>query len=260
MASKKQGPLPREVAATRTRIRKKKATDNNRPLVGAPTAAIAAAAAGGGHGPRGDNKHPRQASDSDDGRTRCPVHNFTRHTAGECWEIKKLAEQYREQLKQQQQREDGAPSRQREGKQKVDPEEDKDDELRFQQAKMGLKAVYDHSDSESNDNEHRKTLYIMLGGSWDITYRCIIKTLCQEVTAAVPTPKAAPHHKWMETPIGFDASDCLMNMAGARQLSLLMSPTIANIKLYHVHVDGGATLNLISLATFKRLQISMSKL
>jgi hypothetical protein len=41
---------------------------------------------------------------------------------------------------------------------------------------------------------------------------------------------------------------------------LLVSPTITNIKLYHVLIDGGAALNLISLGAFKKLQISMSKL
>jgi hypothetical protein len=35
---------------------------------------------------------------------------------------------------------------------------------------------------------------------------------------------------------------------------------MASIKLYHVLIDGGAALNLISLATFKKLQILMSKL
>jgi hypothetical protein len=64
----------------------------------------------------------------------------------------------------------------------------------------------------------------------------------------------------METPIGFDASDCPKSMAGAGQLPLLISPTIANIKLYHVLIDGGAALNLISLAAFKKLQIPMGKL
>jgi hypothetical protein len=49
-------------------------------------------------------------------------------------------------------------------------------------------------------------------------------------------------------------------MAGAGQLLLLVSPTITNIKLYHVVVDSGAALNLINLATFKRLQIPMSKI
>jgi hypothetical protein len=60
---------------------------------------------------------------------KCPVHNSTRHSVSECWEIKKLVEQFRE--KMQQQRQDGAPSRQREGKQKVDPHEEKDAEMEF---------------------------------------------------------------------------------------------------------------------------------
>jgi hypothetical protein len=50
------------------------------------------------------------------------------------------------------------------------------------------------------------------------------------------------------------------SMAGAEQLPLLVSPTITNIKLYHVSIDGGAALNLISLAAFKKLQILMGKL
>jgi hypothetical protein len=47
---------------------------------------------------------------------------------------------------------------------------------------------------------------------------------------------------------------------GAGQLPLLVSPTIANIKLYHVLINGGAALNLISLVAFKKLQILMGKL
>jgi hypothetical protein len=60
----------------------------------------------------------------------------------------------------------------------------------------------------------------------------------------------APHRKWVKTPIGFDASDCPKSMIGTGQLPLLVSPTISNVKLYHVLIDGGAFLNLISLAAF----------
>jgi hypothetical protein len=90
-------------------------------------------------------------------------------------------------------------------------------------------------------------------GLLDITSRCIIKTMRHEVAAAAPTPRVAPHRKWIETPISFDASDCPKSMAGAGQLPLIVSPIIANIKLYHVLIDSGATLNLISLAAFKKL-------
>jgi hypothetical protein len=125
--------------------------------------------------PRGD-KCPRQPSNSDDGSTKCPVHNSTCHTASECWEIKKPVKQFREKM-QQQQHQDGTPFRQWEGKQKVDPQEEKDVEMEFQDAKRALKAVNGHSDSESSDNECRKALHIMFGGSWAITSRCVIKTL-----------------------------------------------------------------------------------
>jgi hypothetical protein len=57
------------------------------------------------------------------------MHNSTRHSAEEYREMKKLMEQYRKHLKQQ--HDDGAPSCQWEGKQKVDPKEDKDDRLGF---------------------------------------------------------------------------------------------------------------------------------
>jgi hypothetical protein len=133
--------------------------------------------------------------------------------------------------------------------------------MAFQDTKRVLKAVYghSHSDSDSSTDEHRKQLNVMYGGSWDIMSRRVIKTLCQIVTAATPAPRVAPHHKWMETSISFDASDWPKNMAGAGQLPLVVSPTIANIKLYHVLVDGGAALNLIGLAAFQKPQIPMSK-
>jgi hypothetical protein len=78
--------------------------------------------------------------------------------------------------------------------------------------------------------------------------------------AVSPALMAVPHRKWMETLISFDASNCPKSMVGARQLPLLVSPTIASIKLYHVLIDGGTALNLISLTAFKKLQILMSKL
>jgi hypothetical protein len=100
----------------------------------------------------------------------------------------------------------------------------------------------------------------MFEDSWDITSRRIVKTLRREIAAAAPAPKAAPHHKWVETLIGLDASDRPKSMAGAGQLPLLVSPTIANVKLYHVLIDGGVALNLINHVAFKKLQIPMGKL
>jgi hypothetical protein len=141
----------------------------------------------------------------------------------------------------------------------VDPQEEKDVEMEFQDARRALKAIYGHSDSKSSDNERRKVLHVMFRGSWDIMSRHVVKTLRREIVAVAPAPKAAPHRKWVETLIGFNAFDCPKSMAGVGQLPLLVSPTIANVRLYHVLIDGGASLNLISLAAFKKLQIPMGK-
>jgi hypothetical protein len=49
-------------------------------------------------------------------------------------------------------------------------------------------------------------------------------------------------------------------MAGAGILPLITAPVIANIKLHHVLIDGGAGLNVISHAAFRQLQIPGSRL
>jgi hypothetical protein len=104
-------------------------------------------------------------------------------------------------------------------------------------------------------------LYVMYGGSWELTSRRNVKSLRREVLSAVPgVPKAAPHQRWRSTTISFRASDCPENMAGAGILPLITAPVIANMRLHHVLIDGGAGLNVISHAAFKQLQISGSRL
>jgi hypothetical protein len=74
------------------------------------------------------------------------------------------------------------------------------------------------------------------------------------------TPKAAPHQRWKSTTISFGLSNCPENMAGAGVLPLVTAPTIANVRLHHMLIDGGAGLSIISYAAFKHLQIPESKL
>ena len=49
-------------------------------------------------------------------------------------------------------------------------------------------------------------------------------------------------------------------MVGAGVLPIITAPTIANIRLHHVLIDGGAGLSVISYAAFKHLQIPESRL
>jgi hypothetical protein len=74
------------------------------------------------------------------------------------------------------------------------------------------------------------------------------------------TPKATPHQWWKSTTIFFGPSDCPENMAGTGVLPLVTAPTIANVRLHHVLIDGGVGLSVISYAAFKHLQIPKSKL
>jgi hypothetical protein len=92
----------------------------------------------------------------------------------------------------------------------------------------------------------------MYSGSSKLVSRRDVKTLHREVFSVKPgTPKAAPHQRWRSTTISFGSSDCPENMAGAGVLPHVTAPTIANIKLHHVLIDGGTGFSVISYAAFK---------
>jgi hypothetical protein len=94
----------------------------------------------------------------------------------------------------------------------------------------------------------------MYGASWELVSRRSVKSLRWEVLSAVlGVPKAAPHQRWRSTTISFGALDCLDNMVGVGVLPLITAPIVANMRLHHVLIDGGAGLNVISHATFKQL-------
>jgi hypothetical protein len=102
---------------------------------------------------------------------------------------------------------------------------------------------------------------MMYGGSWELTSRRNVKSLCCEVLSTIPeVRKVAPHQRWRSTTISFGASDCPENMAGVSILPLITAPVITNMKLHHFLIDGGAGLNVISHAAFKQLQIPGSRL
>jgi hypothetical protein len=100
----------------------------------------------------------------------------------------------------------------------------------------------------------------MYSESWELTSRRNVKSLRREVLPAIPeVSKAAPHQRWRSTTISFGAFDCPENMAGAGILPLITAPVIANMRLHHVLIGGGAGLNIISHAAFKQLQILGSR-
>jgi hypothetical protein len=149
---------------------------------------------------------------------------------------------------------DGSSPPRRPGKEKVSDADAAatERELGYQTPKKDLTGLFHQSDSESGGDEHRKKLYVMYGGSLELVPRRDVKTLHREVFSVRPgAPKAAPQQRWRSTTISFRPSDYPENMAGAGALPLVTTPTIANIKLHHVLIDGGAGLSVISYAAFK---------
>jgi hypothetical protein len=191
----------------------------------------------------------------------CPMHPYSCHNASECREIIKLAKCISE--RREQASKDGSPPRRRPGKEKVDEGDAAAGErdLGYQSPEGVLKDVFTGDSDFGDDNDRRKKLYVLYGGSWELTSRRNVKSLRREVLSAVPrVPKAAPHQRWRSTTISSGASDCPKNVAGASILPLITAPVIANMRLHHVLIDGGAGLNVISHAAFKQLQILGSRL
>jgi hypothetical protein len=189
------------------------------------------------------------------------VHPNSRHSTSECREIIKLTKRVSEWHEQTSK--DGSLPYRQPGKERVDDGDVAAGErdLGYQSPEGVLKDVFTGDSDSGDDNDRRKTLYVMYGGSWELTFRRNIKSLHQEVLSAVPgVPKAASHQRWRSTTISFGASECPENMAGAGILPLITAPVIANIKLHHVLIDGGAGLNVISYAAFSQLQILGSRL
>jgi hypothetical protein len=179
----------------------------------------------------------------------------------ECREIIKLTKRISEQRDHTSK--DGSPPRRWPGKERVNDGDIavRERDLGYQSLEGVLKDVFTRDFDSGGESDRRKKLYVMYGGTWELTSRRNVKSLRCEVLSATPgAPKAAPHQRWRSTTISFGASDCPDNMTGAGILPLITAPIIANMRLHHVLIDGGAGLNVISHATFKQLQIPGSRL
>jgi hypothetical protein len=189
------------------------------------------------------------------------VHPNSRHSAAEYRKIIKLMKHVSEWHEQTSK--DGSPPLHRPGKERVDDGDvaARERDLGYQSPEGVLKDVFTGDSDSDGESDSRKKLYIMYGGSWELTSCRNVKSLRREVLSATPgVPKAAPHQRWRSTTISFEASDYPDNMAGAGILPLIIAPIIENMRLHHVLIDGGAGLNVISHAAFKQLQISGSQL
>ena len=100
------------------------------------------------------------------------MHPTARHSAADCCEIQKLAK--RVSGRSEQSSKDGSPPpRQQAGKEKASDSGAAagEKELGYQSPARELKGVYHDDNSDSDNGDRRKKLYVMYGGSWELVSR-----------------------------------------------------------------------------------------
>jgi hypothetical protein len=73
------------------------------------------------------------------------------------------------------------------------------------------------------------------------------------VNAALPKLEASRPLRWSKHAITFDSMDQLKCSAAAGALPMLCAPTISNILVTKMLIDGEAGLNVLSIETFETL-------
>src|SRR4051812_29046548 len=120
----------------------------------------------------------------------------------------------------------------------------------------------DMDDVETSEQEFQKATEVLCvdGGASLHTSHRQLKQWVREVNAAEPPVESRRPLKWSSTPIIFDIEDHPDRTTAVGCLPMLVSPTVCNLKVTKMLVDGGAGLNLISSAVLWRLQVPDSEL
>ena len=102
-------------------------------------------------------------------------------------------------------------------------------------------------EEEASEQEFQKTTNALcIDGVASLhTSHCQLKRWAREVNAMESTPEARKLLKCPRTPIIFDEEDHPSRTTAVGCLPLLVSPTISNLKVTKMLVDGGPGLNLI---------------
>ena len=115
------------------------------------------------------------------------MHPTARHSAADCREIQKLVK-WVSGRREQSSKEGSPPPRPWPGKEKASDSGAVagEKELGYQSPTRELKGVYHDDNSDSDNDDRRKKLYVMYGGSWELVSRRDVKTLRREVLSAKP--------------------------------------------------------------------------
>ena len=155
----------------------------------------------------------------------CPVHQNNPHDFDECHVIKKKLN----------------------GKLKADIAD-----YHIKQATLNAK------DDEHEFRKADQNLAHIFGGSASYEFKRQYKAIEREVNLALIRPPQ--YLKWLEVLITFNQADHSSAVPHPGRYSVVVWPTILNIKVFRTLVDRGSSLNLIFAKTLNKMGIQRSKL
>jgi len=150
----------------------------------------------------------------------CPIHDSRSHDLRDCRVVKSIAEKR------------GHGPRAPDASEK-DGQDDEVADLAFQDADQTIACLH--------------------GGASTCSSRRVLKLLRREVCAVTPALEASQPLKWSEVPITFSRADHPENTKGVGRLPIVVTPTIRNIEVGRVLIDGGSGLNILSSRLFERM-------
>jgi hypothetical protein len=194
----------------------------------------------------------------------CKIHRTKGHDLQECWQVEQLAKKEKAEYEKRDKEkgQDGAGGSSKKGRggrggRRGKAKQQKEKPARGHDKKEEGDEDDDEDEDESSEQESQKATKAMCidgGASLHSSHRQL-KQWAREVNAAEPAVGAQKPLKWSHTPIIFDVEDHPDHTTAVGCLPLLVSPTIRNLQVMKMLVDGGAGLNLISPEVIKWLQI-----
>jgi hypothetical protein len=178
----------------------------------------------------------------------CPIHHSDQHDLADCREVKILADNRRQARREGDRGASGGRNREGERGPRVGRGQDRPQRDRS-----------NHGVSGDQDGgfgfQEPKAVACIHGGASAFASRRQFKLLARELGAAVPSVGVSRPLRWSGIPITFNQADHPKSSSGVGRLPLVVSPTICNIQVTRMLVDGGAGLNVLTPEVFKKMQV-----
>jgi hypothetical protein len=121
-------------------------------------------------------------------------------------------------------------------------------------------AVADGEVGVAEEYQEEAAIVCVHGSAASLPSLGAIKRFSREILAAEPDADQRDPLWWPHVPITLDAADHPDRCLGVGTLPLVVSPVIRTVRVTKMLVDGGASLNLISVKLMEKLQISRKEL